>query len=244
MNNSLQVFQRIEKKYLLSPSQYKALATALQNTMEYDSYGLHTICNLYYDTPQYDLIRHSIDKPVYKEKLRLRSYGTPRESDQVFVELKKKYKGIVYKRRALLSLAHATAFLSGGRQLRQSSQVLREIEWFLGYYQPEAKVYLAYDRLALFGKEDEAVRVTFDQNIRFRDHSLDLAQGSRGKSLLDTDHILMEVKVPQSMPVWMSRLFSELSIQPTSFSKYGMFYKQYLHPDRAVVCQGGIAHAS
>ena len=92
------VFARYEKKYKLTLSQYAALRRWLQDRMEVDSYGLHTICNIYYDTPDFQLIRTSLEKPVYKEKLRLRSYGVPGGDTPVFVELKKKLDGVVYKR--------------------------------------------------------------------------------------------------------------------------------------------------
>jgi len=222
------VFKRKEKKYQLTAQQYQALLPRLQEYMAVDEHGLHTICNLYFDTDRYDLIRHSIERPVYKEKLRLRSYGVPGPGDKVFLELKKKLKGIVYKRRVSLTLEEARQYLLHQEQPRRESQILHEIDWFLQRYQPVPKIYIAYDRIALFGNEDKDLRVTFDQNILFRESLLDLSSGSWGKPLLKTGNVLMEIKIPGSMPLWLSHILNELRLYPTSFSKYGNIYKAHL----------------
>jgi hypothetical protein len=222
------VFKRKEKKYLLTAQQYQTLLPQLQGYMNQDEHGLHTICNLYFDTDRYDLIRHSIEKPVYKEKLRLRSYGVPKRSDNVFLELKKKLKGVVYKRRVSLTLEEARRYLVYHEQPRKESQILHEIDWFLQRYQPVPKIYIAYDRMALFWNEDKNLRITFDQNILFRESLLDLSKGNWGKPLLKTSNVLMEIKIPGAMPLWLSRILNELGLYPTSFSKYGNIYKEHL----------------
>lgn len=222
------VFKRKEKKYLLTVQRYQTLLPLLREYMTVDEHGLHTICNLYFDTDRYDLIRHSIEKPVYKEKLRLRSYGVPGPGDRVFLELKKKLKGIVYKRRASLTMEEARRYLLHREQPRGESQILHEIDWFLQRYQPVPKIYIAYDRMALFGNEDKDLRVTFDQNILFRESLLDLSKESWGTPLLKTGSLLMEIKVPGAMPLWMSHILNELELFSTSFSKYGNIYKEHL----------------
>lgn len=222
------VFKRYEKKYMLTTEQYQNLMQRLDGYMIPDHYGLHTIGSLYFDTDNFDLIRASIEKPVYKEKLRLRSYGIPKSSDPVFLELKKKYKGIVYKRRVKLSLEAAHRYLLLGEKPAVDSQILQEIDWFLEMYKPVPKVYIGYDRRALLGQEDENLRITFDQNIRFRESNLDLSKGDWGNQLLEPGKILMEIKIPGAMPVWMSQILTELKIFPTSFSKYGTCYKDHL----------------
>ncbi len=222
------VFKRKEKKYLLTTQQYQTLLPQLQEDMTVDEHGLHTICNLYFDTDRYELIRHSIEKPTYKEKLRLRSYGVPKPDDKVFLELKKKLKGIVYKRRVSLTLEEACRYLVHHEQPRRENQILHEIDWFLQRYQPVPKIYIAYDRLALFGNEDKNLRITFDQNILFRESLLDLSKGNWGKPLLKTGNVLMEIKIPGAMPLWLSRILNELGLYPTSFSKYGNIYKEHL----------------
>ncbi|MDD4238874.1 MAG: polyphosphate polymerase domain-containing protein [Desulfotomaculaceae bacterium] len=232
------VFKRIEKKYLISAQQHQALMLQLQGYMTQDQHGLHTICNLYFDTESYELIRHSIEKPVYKEKLRLRSYGVPKSSDTVFLELKKKLKGVVYKRRIPLSLEEAQRYLLHHEQPRKQSQILHEIDWFLKRYQPVPKIYIAYDRMAFFGNEDASLRITFDQNILFRESILELSKGNWGKPLLKSGNVLMEIKIPGAMPLWLSRILTGLEIYPNSFSKYGNIYKYHLLPQ--VFPKGGI----
>ena len=133
-----EVFARYEKKYWLSPDQYHVLRGLLLDRMREDDYGRYTICNIYYDTPDYHLIRTSLEKPIYKEKLRLRSYGVPNAQSQVFLELKKKYRGVVYKRRAALAPDEAQAILSGAKRA-DGTQILREIAWALQFYRPSQR---------------------------------------------------------------------------------------------------------
>ena len=229
--NIQRCFQRYEKKYLLNPEQYQKIRAGLAPYMEADEHGRYTICNLYYDTPDFQLIRTSLDKPVYKEKLRMRSYGVPADGDSVFVELKKKYKGVVYKRRTALEAGEALDYLAGRCNPRAKDQICREIDWFLGRYHPAPQVFIAYDREALAGLEDQVLRVTFDIDLRWRDTALDLRSGDGGERITSRDQILMEIKIPGSAPVWLSRLLSENSVFPTSFSKYGVCYRENLmHP--------------
>lgn len=222
------VFNRIEKKYLLTADSYERLLDALRSYMEEDEYGLHTICNIYYDTPDYHLIRRSIEKPVYKEKLRLRSYGIPREDSKVFLEIKKKYNKVVNKRRISLGLQEAYRYLEEGVRPEKDSQILREMDFFLERYPLQKGLYLAYDRRALFGKEDPEFRLTFDTNIRCRWEEMELERGDYGHFLLPAGCRLMESKVMGSTPLWFSSLLSSLHIYPASFSKYGYFYKEKL----------------
>lgn len=222
------VFQRYEKKYRISLEQYHELMSRMITKMEVGRYGKYTICNIYFDTPDYRLIRQSLDKPVYKEKIRLRSYGVPGEDDQVFLELKKKYEGVVYKRRAELPLQEARKYLYYGIRPEHPGQILKEIDYAYQLYHARPMVYLAYERIAFSGKDNPDLRVTFDMNIRARDYNLELNRGTYGIPLLEKGQMLMEVKIPGAMPVWMSTLFSELEIYPTSFSKYGAYYQNYI----------------
>lgn len=218
-------FQRVEKKYLLTAEEYERLYARLSPYIQMDQYGLHTICNIYYDTDQFELVRHSIEKPPYKEKLRLRSYGIPQMDGEVFLEIKKKWEGIVYKRRISMNLEEAKAYLEEGRPLGQSGQIEREIDYFIQFYQPKPKLYIAYDREAYFAGEDETLRITFDRNIRSREEDLQLELGDAGKLLLDRGCRLMEIKVSAAYPMWLVNILSELKIYPISFSKYGDIYK-------------------
>ena len=221
------VFQRYEKKYLLSSRQYLALLEKLAPYMELDVYGKHTICNIYYDTESYELIRTSIEKPSYKEKLRIRSYGVPNDDSNVFLELKKKVCGIVYKRRVCMNYEEAMCYLTYGT-ISIQSQILKEIDWFLERYHPNQKTFIAYDRMAYVGKEDENLRITFDFDLRWRRDHVDLAYGDEGERILSQDEVLMEIKIPEAMPLWLSNILNELLIFPVSFSKYGICYKEHL----------------
>lgn len=224
------VFERIEKKYLLTREKYNLLLEAIEPHMCADSYGKHTIGNIYYDTDTYELISRSIEKPKYKEKFRVRSYGVPKAGDKVFLEIKKKYKGIVYKRRVSMTLKEAEDYLGKGIRPNKEGQILKEIDYFISYYKPQPKLYLAYDRVAYFGKENKEVRITFDHNIRSREDNIALGEGDYGTPLLDEYHYLMEIKVPGAMPLWLSKILSDLEIYPASFSKYGNIYKQSILP--------------
>lgn len=227
-NPVMDVFQRVEKKYLMTAETYQLFQKEIQDYMQADQYGLHTICNIYFDTISDELIRNSIEKPVYKEKLRLRSYGIPNYNSQVFLEIKRKYKGIVYKRRVAMTLKEASYYLEHGIRPKNDSQILKEIDYFIKFYEPIPKLYLAYDRVAFFGKEDNNIRMTIDANIRSRKDDLALEQGDRGELLLEQEMYLLEIKVPNAYPIWLAEILSKLEIYPISFSKYGNIYKQNL----------------
>ena len=228
MKPEASTFERYEKKYLLEPWQAQSLQPWILEHFQPDRYPESVICNVYFDTEDYELIRTSIEKPHYKEKLRLRSYGVPKAYSQVFIELKKKYDGVVYKRRIPMRLENAEKYLYSGIIPEGHSQILSEIQWFVEFYEPKPAVFLAYDRRAYFGKEQEEFRVTFDENIRYREEQLHLADGDQGIGLLPENIILMEVKIPDSMPFWLGHILSELEIFPISFSKYGTYYKENL----------------
>lgn len=221
------VFQRTEKKYRLCRDQEAVLMHELSGRMQEDDYGCYTVGSLYFDTEDYRLVRDSLEKPVYKEKLRLRGYGVPQGTASVFWELKKKYDGVTYKRRAVLPLHRAEQYFRRGIPAEES-QVLQEIDWFLQFYRPAPRVYIAYDRTALSCPEIEGLRITFDHRLRWRDSRLRLSEGDDGALLLPEDEVLMEIKIPGAMPVWLAELLSGMALFPTSFSKYGTCYRNYL----------------
>lgn len=233
MSGYQDTFKRYEKKYLLSEKKYRQLRQRLQDKLSVDAYGKSTICNIYFDTPNYLLIRTSMEKPLYKEKLRLRSYGTPVEGDTVFVEIKKKYKGIVYKRREKFELNQAEKYLYDGEPAVNESQITKEIDWFLHFYKDLVPaMYVAYDRVAMYGVEDPELRVTFDSNILWRQDELYLEAGNWGNPLLAEGVRLMEVKIPGAMPLWLAHILDELEIFPISFSKYGKGYEQLMRQNK------------
>lgn len=222
------VFNRYEKKYMLTRQQYEAIRQRMEPYMEKDQYGLHTIRNIYYDTEDDELIRTSLEKPKYKEKFRVRCYGEPNAESDYFLEIKKKYKGIVNKRRIVMKPQEAKAYLENGEKPKEQSQIFREVDYVWNHYQLMPKVYLAYDRIALFGKEDAEFRVTFDQNIRSRDFALTLEKDTETTKLLKDGYYLMEVKISNAMPLWFVKILTELEIHSTSFSKYGNVYRRNL----------------
>ena len=238
MKDIVNVFCRHEKKYLITDEQKKQVLQGLEGRMIPDPHGLSTICNIYYDTPDHRLIRRSLEKPVYKEKIRLRSYGTPGKDSVVFLELKKKYKGIVYKRRIELKEADAERYMAGGMDVPElmkaitnesSPQIVKEIDYFRNYYRNlRPAVYLSYDRCAYFSREDESLRITFDKNIQWRDSFLKLTDGPGGRQLLRPDQSIMEIKTAYALPLWLTDILSEAEIRPTSFSKYGRAYQEIL----------------
>ena len=223
--NNIMTFKRREIKYLLDDDVYNSLKERLQARLVEDEYGRSTICNIYYDTPDFRIIRKSLEKLVYKEKLRLRSYGTAGAEDKVFVELKKKYNGIVYKRRETLTLAQSDEYLAGHTKAPCDTQIFREIDWFRDYYgNLKPAMYISYEREAYYSLENPDLRITFDRNIMYRSYNLSLAAGVEGESILEPGQHLMELKDGGAIPVWLTKILDELGIYPASFSKYGRAY--------------------
>lgn len=223
------VFKRYELKYLLTPEQKEIILDAMRDRMVPDSYGRSTIRNVYYDTESYILIRRSIEKPVYKEKLRMRSYVRAAKNEDVFVELKKKYKGVVYKRRISLPEDEASAWIGGSSECTVKNQISKEIDYFKSYYGGlRPSVFLSYEREAYFSKDDGGFRVTFDDNILYRTDDISLCGDIYGSPVLPTGKVLMEIKCGGGIPLWMSSVLSKERIYKTSFSKYGKAYLSIL----------------
>lgn len=239
---AIEVFNRYEKKYLVPADKAAALQYRLRGYMELDENNkrqeLYTITNLYYDTDDSQLIRTSLSKPAYKEKLRLRSYGVPGEDSTAYIEIKKKVAGLVNKRRSAIKLSQAYSFLESGILPEPASytntQVLSEVECILAKYAVKPVLFLAYDRKAYFASGQSDVRVSFDTNILARRCNLRLESGIYGQPLLEDDMWLMEIKVKDSIPIWLTRLLSEYRLYPTSFSKYGAEYKKYLETQKKI----------
>lgn len=231
---AIEVFNRYENKYLMDTKAFYGIYNRLLEYMDLDAYNkgdkFYSISNLYYDTDQHTLIRNSLAKPKYREKLRIRAYGVPERDAKVYLELKKKVFGLVNKRRTALRLDEAYAFVRTGRppayREGMNRQVIAEIEYFLSRYTLVPMTYLAYDRIAMFAKDGRDLRITFDTNIRSRRYDLALEYGDYGDQLMDKGQWLMEVKAEKTVPVWLSRLLSELSMYRTGFSKYGNEYKK------------------
>ena len=221
-------FKRYESKYLLNPAQYECFMQGASEHLVPDEYHLSNVLSVYYDTDDYRLIRESIEKPLYKEKLRIRSYGVPEPDGMVFVELKKKYKGVVYKRRVEMPAKQAEAWVNGKKQPLFESQITKEIDWFLKTNDVSPKAFIGCRRVSWVDKDEHELRITFDEQIKWRDYKLSVLNGDEGELLLKDGECLMEIKIPEAAPMWLARLLSDEEVFPTSFSKYGSCYSTEL----------------
>ena len=225
------VFKRYELKYMITHKEKETILSAMSPYMELDKYGKTTIRNIYLDTDNYRLIRRSIEKPQYKEKLRIRSYSQATHDSTVFVEIKKKYDKVVYKRRLPLCEEEAMAWLSQRRECPMNTQISREIDYFMKLYGSlTPKVFLSYEREAYYETDGGDFRVTFDDNILCRRDDLSLCSAVYGTKILPEGVCLMELKCSGGIPLWMTRVLSREKIFKTSFSKYGTAYKDLIFP--------------
>ncbi|WP_124098116.1 polyphosphate polymerase domain-containing protein [Ruminococcus sp. Marseille-P6503] len=228
------VFKRYELKYRLYGDRYSEFTECILPYMSPDRYGNTTICNIYFDTPDFRLIRSSLEKPIYKEKLRLRTYGVPSADSPAFAELKKKYKGIVYKRRICLPYSEAYDWLVNGGP-HPDGQVADEIERFIAFYGsllPSGALF--YDRISYIGKTDPGLRLTIDKNVRWRKENPSLTKGGYGDELFGRDEYIMEIKISASMPLWLSHILDKLKLYPVSCSKYGTAYMSTIQNSKGV----------
>lgn len=225
------VFKRYELKYMLTEAQKQTVLAAMEPYMALDEYGRTTIRNIYFDTDNYRLIRHSIEGTAYKEKLRIRSYSQAAPDSTVFVELKKKYNQIVYKRRIAMPEEEAMAWVCKERRCNTDTQISDEITYFLDYYETlHPAVFLSYEREAYYSKDKSDFRVTFDDAILCRQNDLSLASEVYGTDILPKGFVLMEIKCSGGIPLWMAHVLSGEHIYKTSFSKYGAAYRTIIFP--------------
>lgn len=223
------VFKRHELKYLMDTEQTKAVYKALGEHMVLDKYGHSSIRNIYFDTDDFLLIRRSIEKPPYKEKLRFRSYGRPESDGEIFVELKKKYKSIVYKRRLTMPLDKAMAWFTTDTEEFPHTQIGDEIDYLRYRYKGiRPAMLLTYEREAYYAKDGSDLRITIDSNILARIEDLRLDSELGGHSVLPEGYILMEVKTMYGYPDWLLDVMNDNGLYKTSFSKYGNAYKQMI----------------
>lgn len=215
-----ETFERVEHKYLLTKQEANQLFELIKDHIVEDVYPRYTLYNIYYDSDDYQMIRKSIEGPQYKEKLRLRSYGEVKDDGFMYLEMKKKYDGIVYKRRIQIPSINETS---------NSSQIKKELQYMKDFYEAKEKVFIAYDRIAYSAKNESDVRITFDTNIRYRFENLKLTDIYDDNYLLNDDQVLLEVKVMNRYPLWLTHALSSLKLTRTSFSKYGTIYAQAIH---------------
>lgn len=240
---SIKSFKRHELKYIINKEQYQKIKEELEKHMVLDEYcekdGKYTLYNIYFDTENDDVIRHSLSKPYFKEKLRIRSYNIPKSyNDLVFLELKKKIGKIVSKRRITITYQDAMDLISNGKLSIANNyldkQISSEILDFLSRYDVKPKVYISYERVAYFDILDREFRVSFDKDILSRRNMVNLINGDFGKEVIDNDTYIMEVKCDGKIPLWLCKTLSEFKIYKASFSKYGEEFKNYLINKRLI----------
>lgn len=219
------IFNRQEEKYLLIKEKKEELLRKINKYIEKDKFYEATICNIYFDTKNKDLVIHSLEKPMYKDKVRLRSYNVPNLDSTVFLEMKTKYRGIVNKRRVKLCLKDFYNYMNK-KKIYKNSQIMKELDYLFCFYNLVPAYFIAYDRQSYVGKENKDLRITIDANLRSRKEDLHLELGDAGKKYFKEDKYIMEIKTLNALPLWMSHILSELHIFPISFSKYGSIYSK------------------
>lgn len=222
------IFRRYEEKYLLSEDDKNKLFAKINKYLKKDEYYKSTICSIYFDNDNNDLIINSLEKPIYKDKVRLRSYGIPNLEDNVYLEIKNKYKGIVNKRRIKIKLKDFNNYINN-KEISDNSQIMKEINYLFEFYNLKPNIFIGYDRLSFVGISDEYLRITIDSNLRSRKDNLNLNYGDKGEKYFKNDYYIMEIKTLGSIPLWLTRSLNELGIYPTSFSKYGSLYTKYIY---------------
>ncbi len=230
--SDIMIFKRYEKKYLLDKSEYERLMSIIGEKLVPDVHGKNTLCSLYLDTPDFLLIRNSIDAISYKEKLRMRSYGIPGSEKTIFFEIKKKYKRVVYKRRVSMTPEEAVEYIETG-VMPFDSQIMREIDYLMKFYrQPKPNVCILCEREAFFDENNPDVRLTFDENLRYRFGFPNAENIGEGTPIVGKNQYILEIKTPGAMPLWLARALSECKIYPRSFSKYAHAYFDIMKQER------------
>ena len=228
MEQVITAMKRYEVKYILSAEQFEFLTKELVGKMEIDKYGLTSIASIYYDTPDYRLIRTSIEKPPFKEKIRLRSYGLSKPGGTVFLELKRKAEGLVYKRRVTTTEEAVNRFFAYDGDITADGQIAREITYFRNFYKTLVPaILIIYDRVAYFEPGGD-LRLTVDRSPRYRTNDLNLVTSMEGSPLLPEGSAILEIKVQQAMPLWLTDILSRGKIYKTSFSKVGEAHKKQM----------------
>lgn len=224
-----EIFSRYELKYLIPFHLYEELSQILKTRMVYDKYGdsegKYNIISLYFDSADKKIYYETRNKRKYRQKLRLRIYNKATLEDNAYFEVKKKYKNRVNKRRTSIKLEHAYQYIDNllGKHDEISvsnQQIFGEIDSFRTLYNLVPENIVSYDRQAFVGVDDPDLRVTFDYNLRCRKDDLHIEHGPHGTHFVDPNMVVLEVKVDYSVPLWLSRILSELGCRKGSVSKF------------------------
>lgn len=234
-------FNRYEKKFIVSKAQAKMLKAEMRSFIEPDAFSsnsYYTICNVYYDTLEDEIIKKSVSKPIFKEKLRLRAYGKSGPEDIVYLEIKKKLNGFVNKRRTSITVTEANNLIFNKvmpiRKKYHNTQVLNEIYHYVLKKELVPRIALSYDREAFFAKNDASLRITFDFNIQSRRDDVHVGRSSLDEHVLDDNYTIVEIKTSSAFPLWLTHILSKYKIYHQSFSKYGTEFYEHLIKDRKV----------
>lgn len=217
------IFNRVEQKYVLTKSEKDNLLRLINKYIKKDEYFDSIISNIYFDDFNNRLIINSMEKPIYKDKVRLRGYGDINKNSNVFFEIKNKYKGVVGKRRIMMKLDDFYKYLNG--EMVFSEQIMKELDYLIKIYNLKPKIFISYHRNSYKGINDD-IRITFDNNLISRRYDLNLESGIYGDKYFDDDNYIMEIKTLNGYPMWLVEALSNLKIYPNSFSKYGSIYKK------------------
>ncbi len=236
---ALEVFNRYELKFILDKSMAQEMIQALKGHVMLDQYGdgegFYRIINLYYDTEDHLFFHETVNRQEFRQKLRLRAYNKVSIDTPVFLEIKKKYDGVVYKRRTMLTLQDAYAFLAKGQEQQDYSvydasnvQILGEVAFLKRFYSLAPKVVVSYDRQAFLGIKENDLRITFDSNLRKRESDLKLESGPWGELFMDASSYILEIKVNGRIPLWLAQILSGFQCWRQGYSKYTSSYNAEL----------------
>ncbi|CAM4222648.1 VTC domain [Lederbergia lenta] len=226
---AIEIFSRREQKYLITREQYEQIVKEIALYMRPDKYGRdgkYTVTSLYFDNQDHQIYFETKNKLKYRQKLRLRVYDKTNREGIAFFEVKQKHKNVVNKRRMTMPLSEAYRYLEEGSEQGLSSyqtsnpQVLREIDHFIRFYQLEPEMVVSYDRHAFHGVNDPELRITFDLELRCRNEELSIEAGPYGEHFIDPSYVVLEVKVNDSVPLWLARILQNLDCEQKSASKF------------------------
>ena len=218
------IFNRVEQKYILTEKEKDILMKRINKYLKKDTYFDSLISNVYFDDSNNRLIINSLEKPLYKDKIRLRSYGIPSMESEVFFEIKYKYKGIVWKRRLMLKLKDFYDYFDGKNI--NDNQIMKELDYLVKYYDLKPTIFISYHRFSYRSKDDDSLRITFDDELISRKNDLRLEKGIYGDKYFKSNEVIMEIKTLNGYPLWLVKELSDLKIYPRSFSKYGSIYSK------------------
>ena len=224
----IEIFSRREQKYLITQWQYLQLVENILPYMRPDKYGVegrYSVTSLYFDNDDQDIYFETKNKLKYRQKLRLRVYDDTDRNGTAFFEVKQKHNKVVNKRRLVMPLSEAYRYLNNDAEELSSyetsnGQVLKEIDHFKRFYDLQPEMIVSYNRHAFHGVTDPELRITFDLDLKCRNEDLALENGSYGHNFIDENLVVLEVKVNDSVPLWLTRHLQDLDCEQRSASKF------------------------